>query len=464
MKLGYPKQFAKIAGKTVLEHTIDTFQKDHLIDEIIIVSKAEYKDKVLELVNNNDFNKVVKVLNGGSERTDSTKAAINALSNYSDHTKLIIHDSVRPLISSAIIRNCVSKLDQYNALDVVIPSADTIVVVNDREEVVDIPNRNRMRRGQTPQAFRLGVLRKAYDQYDPSKVKATCDCGIIMKTIPGEPIGTVEGCGTNIKLTEGVDMFLADKLFQSRGDSSLHMTTAEKLHDGMTGHVMVVVGGTYGIGKSIADIAEQLGAKVYTFSRKNGVDVSDLASVQKALQEVYNINHRIDYVVNSAAILMQRPLAHMTTEDIHTVMNVNMLGAINVSTASYKYLKETKGSLLNFTSSSYTRGRAFYSVYSATKAGVVNLTQALAEEWLNEGIRVNCINPERTKTPMRSNNFGFEPEHTLLSPDVVALASLSSLVGRSSGEIVDVRLKDSSQADIINKDLTTYVLSSETAA
>ena len=102
---------------------------------------------------------------------------------------------------------------------------------------------------------------------------------------------------------------------------------------------------------------------------------------------------------------------------------------------------QTQGALLAYTSSSYTRGRMMYSVYSATKAAVVNLVQALAEEWSNDKIRVNCINPERTKTPMRVSNFGNEPEDTLLKSEEVAIASLNTLTSACTGEVIDVKRK-----------------------
>ena len=104
-------------------------------------------------------------------------------------------------------------------------------------------------------------------------------------------------------------------------------------------------------------------------------------------------------------------------------------------------MKETKGSLIFYTSSSYTRGRALYSIYSSTKAAIVNLVQALAEEWENEKIRINVINPERTATPMRFSNFGKEPEETLLKPEKVAEATLNTLLSDYTGQVIDVRRK-----------------------
>jgi 2-C-methyl-D-erythritol 4-phosphate cytidylyltransferase len=78
-------------------------------------------------------------------------------------------------------------------------------------------------------------------------------------------------------------------------------------------------------------------------------------------------------------------------------------------------------------------------VYSATKAAVVNLMQGLAAEYLPFGVRINAINPERTATPMRVANFGNEPAQALLSPDVVAHATLATLLSDATGEVIDVR-------------------------
>jgi 2-C-methyl-D-erythritol 4-phosphate cytidylyltransferase len=94
--------------------------------------------------------------------------------------------------------------------------------------------------------------------------------------------------------------------------------------------------------------------------------------------------------------------------------------------------------LLLFSSSSFTRGRADYSAYSACKAAIVNLTQALADEWKADGIRVNCMVPGRTDTAMRRNNFEGEDQRSLLSPYEVALTSAKLLSSSDTGVIARV--------------------------
>ena len=143
-------------------------------------------------------------------------------------------------------------------------------------------------------------------------------------------------------------------------------------------------------------------------------------------------------------------LADASDEDVVESIQVNYVAPVQVAKAAYPYLKETQGHLLFFTSSSYTRGRENYALYSSAKSAVVNLTQALSEEWAAQSIKVNVINPERTATPMRTQAFGEEPPGTLLSAEAVATTSLDVITSAITGLVVDVRREDaalSSEAD-----------------
>jgi 2-C-methyl-D-erythritol 4-phosphate cytidylyltransferase len=78
----------------------------------------------------------------------------------------------------------------------------------------------------------------------------------------------------------------------------------------------------------------------------------------------------------------------------------------------------------------------------------VNLSQALADEWAEAGVSVNCINPQRTRTPMRVQAFGEEPAETLLDPDEVARVSLGVLASGLTGQVVDVRVQSNATAPV----------------
>jgi 2-C-methyl-D-erythritol 4-phosphate cytidylyltransferase len=258
---------------------------------------------------------------------------------------------------------------------------------------------------------------------------------VVLRYLPDVPIYIVPGSEHNMKVTHPVDVYIADKLFQLAA-AAAPIPSPRDYREALDGKSVVVLGGSYGIGAEIVELAAGHGAEVHSFSRtQNGVRVEDYDAVAKALAQV----GPIDYVVNTAGVLHMGKLAEVTDETIADTMGVNYLGPINVARAAYPHLRETRGRLLLYTSSSYTRGRADYSLYSSTKAAVVNLTQALADEWAGDGVRVNCINPERTATPMRAKAFGQEPADSLLESEAVARTSLDVLVSDFTGHVIDVR-------------------------
>ena len=390
----------------------------------------------------NTYTKLKKILQGGKERYHSSLSAINAYDGDKE-INLIFHDAVRPLVNDRIISDCIAALDKYKAVDVAIKTTDTIIKVNEDEYITGIPARDYLRNGQTPQAFKLSTIKQAYKLAlcDPD-FKTTDDCGVVYKYMPNELVYVVKGEQFNMKLTYKEDLFLLDKLFQLKSIAQQNETITPKAQQKLPVSVIVVFGGSYGIGLDVVNICNGYGAHVYSFSRsENGVDVSNNLLVAKALKEVFEKEGRIDAVINTAGVLDKEPLVNMSYNEIYKSINVNYIGAVIVAKESYSYLKESKGVLLLFTSSSYTRGRSLYSLYSSSKAAIVNLVQALSEEWYDYGIRINCINPERTKTPMRTKNFGMEPEESLLKSSVVAAVSINSLFSSMTGEVIDVKIK-----------------------
>jgi 2-C-methyl-D-erythritol 4-phosphate cytidylyltransferase len=440
VRLGFdvPKQLLKVAGKPVIEHTVAAFQEARDVDEILVLMTPDHVAVVTELLISGRYPKVSAVLAGGPTRAETTQLALAAIGD--EECNVLFHDAVRPLVSQRIIRECVNALRRYEAVDVAIASSDTIIsVANDR--IVDVPNRASLRRGQTPQGFRLSTIRRAYRlaNLDPGYV-ATDDCTAVLRYLPEIEIHVVEGAEANLKITLPVDLFIADRLFQLNSAGVDPLADPEAYREHFRGRVVVVFGGNSGIGSDIVQQLKEHGATVFSFSRtESGTHVERPDDVAAALDKAYAETDRIDAVVVAAGVLHTGLLADTDAETVDETVGINLAGPIHVARLAYPYLAATHGHLLFFTSSSYTRGRAGYSLYSASKAAVVNLTQALSDEWATSGVRVNCVNPERTATPMRTRAFGHEPEHELLAPQDVARSSIDVLTTEMTGHVVDIR-------------------------
>lgn len=434
--LEVPKQLVKLAGKTILEHTVAAVSSHPEVDEVLVLMPESHLSEV-PFLNQQQFPKLVALLPGGATRNETTQRAIDFLEDRD--CNVLFHDAVRPFISAEIISDCIRALEEFDAVDTAIPSADTIIKVDGDDFISEIPPRGSLRRGQTPQGFDLATIRAAYElaNQDPN-FTATDDCTVVLTYLPETKIKVVAGSASNMKITEPIDLTIAEKLFQLR-TMQLDSPEAGALSS-LAGKVLVIFGASYGIGADMASLAESMGAKVHGFSRSaTGTNVDSEDDVLEALSKVYKLEQRIDYVVVTAATLDIGPLAEKASNAIFESVHTNLVAPAIIAKLSHKFLKETQGQLLFFTSSSYTRGRANYALYSATKAGIVNLTQALADEWSEDGIRVNCINPERTATPMRVKAFGQEDSETLLESSVVAAGSLETLLLNNSGEVVDIR-------------------------
>ncbi len=184
--------------------------------------------------------------------------------------------------------------------------------------------------------------------------------------------------------------------------------------------VVVVSGGSRGLGKAI--VAELLaeGDIVYTFSRSQtefvtslmagpesqrfswrAIDGTDFESVEHYVNEIFEREGRIDALVNNAGIAIDGVLTLMRTEDISSLLGLNLEGAIRLARSCAKFMLQARaGSIINISSIIGIRGYSGLSVYSATKAGLDGFTRGLARELGGRGIRVNSVAPGYLETDM----------------------------------------------------------------
>ena len=204
MGMNVPKQFIRLQdGRTVLETCVAAFQQNEHIDEIAIVMLPEYKAEAQQLLLPEKFGKVRYWIDGGSERWESSMHAVEVLSASLDDCNVLIHDCARPFVSQEIITNTCLALETHEAVTVAIPVTDTLYVIEPENGILkDVPPRALYRRAQTPQAFRLSLLRQAFDGLrHSSNRQITDDVGVVRTFALSINIHLVEGEETNRKIT-----------------------------------------------------------------------------------------------------------------------------------------------------------------------------------------------------------------------------------------------------------------------
>jgi 2-C-methyl-D-erythritol 4-phosphate cytidylyltransferase len=212
---GVPKQLLPLAGRPLIEHSVAAFEQAPCIDEILVVMAAEHTGRTAALLVSAGVRKLTKVIPGGITRVDSTRLAIAELGPA--ECNVLFHDAARPLVDQDTIVGCVTALAECRAVGAAVPSSDTIAVVT-HGVMTGMPRRDSLVRCQTPQGFRLSVIRRAHElaAADPAfgGLPATDDCGIVLRYLPDVEVRVVPGSERNIKITYPGDLGIAESLLK----------------------------------------------------------------------------------------------------------------------------------------------------------------------------------------------------------------------------------------------------------
>lgn len=209
-----PKQFLCVAGRTILEHTLERFDSHPQIDEIVVIVAEKEMDRTRKIISEGNFRKVKHIAAGGQERYHSTLAALHLY--HDDDYQLLIHDAVRPMVTEKIISDVITALGTCNAVNVAIPATDTIIETDASHTfITNVPARDCLFLVQTPQGFRSRILASAYAKaMKDAEFVTTDDCSVVMKYLPEEKIKIVKGDTRNLKFTYAEDLALLEYLLK----------------------------------------------------------------------------------------------------------------------------------------------------------------------------------------------------------------------------------------------------------
>lgn len=201
-----PKQFHLLGSLKVYQHTLQTFRQSQLFQEIILVCHPDWIESVLE--ETSQFPEV-KVIPGGGTRQASSWEGLKACNPTCQY--VMIHDAVRPFVSLEILHSNAEAVLKHDAVDTVIPSADTLITTEDDTTIDSIPPRHHFRRGQTPQTFAYRLICQAHEK--STTTNATDDCRLVIDL--GAPVHLVEGADENLKITTEWDLSIAEHFLRS---------------------------------------------------------------------------------------------------------------------------------------------------------------------------------------------------------------------------------------------------------
>ena len=211
-RMGNDKLTADLDGIPVLARTLRAFENCPLIAEIIVVTRADRIEEMADLCRSFDISKVSKVLAGGATRVES---ALVGVSEADPKLNLIaIHDGARPLVSQELIERTVRAAKEHYAAVPVIPSTDTLKIVDAKGFVAGTVDRASTFRVQTPQVFKAEFIKGALTKAMEKELPLTDDSSAV--EMMGVKTVTVPGDEDNIKLTTPRDMIHAEAILKAR--------------------------------------------------------------------------------------------------------------------------------------------------------------------------------------------------------------------------------------------------------
>ncbi len=206
------KQFLEIQGKPILYYSLNAFQNSELIDEIILVTSEGLEEYCKEtFVEKYDFTKVSKIVCGGAERYHSVW---NGLQQIDGQGYVFIHDGARPFVTDEILLRAYEAVSQHEACVVGMPVKDTIKISDENGFAKETPNRSMVWAVQTPQVFRLSLIKEAYGKLMECDEIPVTDDAMVAEQMLGTKVKLVEGSYENIKITTPEDLGIAESFLK----------------------------------------------------------------------------------------------------------------------------------------------------------------------------------------------------------------------------------------------------------
>jgi 2-C-methyl-D-erythritol 4-phosphate cytidylyltransferase len=211
-----PKQFLILDGIPILIHSLRAFAAVERVTAIYVAVRKTEMERVQAQIAEYGFAGKVRVVEGGDNRQESVSHALAALQAQPDDV-VLVHDAVRPLIDAATIERTIDAVLEHGAAIVGLPAVDTIKQVERTAHGALITStipREFIVQAQTPQGFRVGLLRKAFDEAMADGFVGTDEASLLERI--DYPVAVVHGSAVNLKITQPGDLELAEFYLRRR--------------------------------------------------------------------------------------------------------------------------------------------------------------------------------------------------------------------------------------------------------
>ena len=219
---GIPKQFLEVHGKPILIYTLEKFENNENIDAIIVSCLEEKIDYCRKLINKFEITKVKAIVKGGKTGQESIYNGLKAAEQISESKNdiVLIHDGVRPLIDDELIDNNIKCVKENGSAITCVECKETIVILDENDNIKDVTDRSRSRLARAPQSFYLkdimGVHRKALED---GKTDVIDSCTLMR--MYGKEVSIVIGKSENIKITTPDDYYIFKAILDMKENSNI---------------------------------------------------------------------------------------------------------------------------------------------------------------------------------------------------------------------------------------------------
>lgn len=218
---GIPKQFLKINDVPIIIHTLSIFEECKEVDGIIITCVKKYMEYLTDLIEQYKITKVLKIVEGGETNQLSSYngvMAANDFVNKSEKNIVMLHDGVRPIIDSDLIKRNIETVEKYGSAISCAQSKETTVIADEANgEILNITERQNTYIARAPQSFFLEELTKAHQKaHELGEINMIDACSIMYKYSNSCKMHVVKCSSDNIKITTPDDFYVAEALIKSK--------------------------------------------------------------------------------------------------------------------------------------------------------------------------------------------------------------------------------------------------------